>query len=42
MFFLICVLIAGIVGGITAKRSILIIQALPAAVAIVLVLFTQR
>jgi putative membrane protein len=28
-FFLICVLIAGIYGGITAKRSILYMQALP-------------
>jgi len=29
MFFLICVVIAGIYGGITAKRSILYMQALP-------------
>jgi putative membrane protein len=42
MFFLICVLIAGIVGGITAKRSILIVQALPAAIALLFVLFSQR
>jgi len=31
-FFLICVLIAGIYGGITAKRSILYMQALPGLV----------
>src|SRR5688572_15725547 len=30
LFFLICVFIAGIFGGFTAKRSILYIQALPA------------
>jgi putative membrane protein len=37
VFFLVCVLIAGVFGGMTAKRSILIIQALPAAIALVLV-----
>jgi putative membrane protein len=37
VFFLVCVLIAGIFGAITAKRSILYIQALPAAIALVLV-----
>ncbi len=31
-FFLICVLLAGIFGGITAKRSILYMQALPGLV----------
>ena len=31
-FFLICVLVAGIYGGITAKRSILYMQALPGLV----------
>lgn len=41
-FFLACVLIAGIVGGITAKRSILFIQGLPAAIALLLVLFGRR
>src|SRR5512143_3774280 len=30
LFFLSCVLVAGIYGGFTAKRSILYIQALPA------------
>jgi uncharacterized membrane protein len=34
--------IAGIVVGLTAKRSILFIQALPGAVALLLVLFSQR
>jgi putative membrane protein len=32
LFFLGCVLVAGIYGGFTAKRSILIVQALPAAI----------
>jgi len=35
-FFLICILIAGIYGAMTAMRSILWIQGLPAAVALVL------
>ncbi|PYQ31678.1 MAG: DUF1304 domain-containing protein [Acidobacteria bacterium] len=42
IFFLSCVIVAGIVGGITAKRSILIVQALPAFIALLLVFFTQR
>lgn len=42
VFFLSCVVIAGIVGAITAKRSILFIQALPGAIALLLVLFSQR
>lgn len=37
LFFLGCVLVAGIFGGLTAKRTILIVQALPAAVALALV-----
>jgi putative membrane protein len=36
LFFLVCVLIAGIFGGVTAKRSILTIQALPALLALIL------
>jgi len=36
LFFLLCVLIAGIFGGFTAKRSILYIQALPALLGLVL------
>ena len=34
VFFLVCVVLAGVYGGITAKRSILITQALPAALAL--------
>ena len=34
-FFLICILIAGLYGGFTAKRTILYIQALPALLALV-------
>ncbi len=37
VFFLACVLVAGIFGGLTASRKILWIQALPAAIALVLV-----
>ena len=35
-FFLACVVIAGLYGGITVKRSILVIQALPAVIALAL------
>lgn len=35
-FFLACIVIAGVFGSFTAKRSILFIQALPAAVALIL------
>lgn len=38
LFFLGCVLVAGIFGGITAARKILWIQALPAAIAMLLLL----
>ena len=38
VFFLGCVIVAGIYGGITASRKILLIQALPAAIALALVL----
>lgn len=38
LFFLGCVLVAGIYGGLTAKRTILYIQAAPAAVALAAVL----
>ncbi|KRE84656.1 hypothetical protein ASG75_12210 [Rhodanobacter sp. Soil772] len=40
VFFLACVLIAGIFGGLTASRKILWIQALPALVALVLIHLT--
>jgi putative membrane protein len=42
VFFLGFVVIAGVVGSITAKRSILFVQALPGAVALLLVVFAQR
>ena len=38
IFFLICVIVAGIFGAFTANRSILWIQALPGAIALTLVL----
>ncbi len=38
LFFLACILVAGVYGGITATRKILFIQALPAAIGIALVL----
>jgi len=37
VFFLTCVLVAGVFGGMTASRKILVVQALPAAVGLVLV-----
>jgi putative membrane protein len=42
LFFLVCVLIAGIYGGITAKRSILYIQALPALLGLILLYLSGR
>jgi len=38
LFFVACVLVAGIYGGLTAKRSILYVQALPALLALVALL----
>lgn len=38
IFFLTCVLIAGVHGGLTAKITILLIQALPALIALIFVL----
>ena len=38
VFFLCCVLVAGIYGAATASRKILFVQALPAAIGLVLVL----
>jgi putative membrane protein len=37
IFFLACVIVAGIFGAVTAKRSILFIQALPGVIALALV-----
>ena len=42
VFFLSCVIIAGIFGGITAKPSILYIQAVPAAIALAVTLLARR
>lgn len=39
LFFLICVTIAGIYGGLTATKKIFFIQALPAIFVIILLLF---
>lgn len=41
LFFLACVLVAGIYGGITAFRKILFIQGVPAALALAAVLFVH-
>lgn len=38
--FLACVLVAGIYGGISVKRRILYVQALPALIALIVVLLT--
>lgn len=38
IFFLVCVIVAGVYGGLTVKRSILMIQALPALIALAAVL----
>ena len=38
VFFLGCVIVAGIFGALTASRKILFVQAVPAAIALVLVL----
>lgn len=39
IFFLSCVIVAGVFGGFTAKRTILIVQALPGALALASVLW---
>jgi putative membrane protein len=36
IFFLVCVIIAGIYGAVTVSRRILLVQALPAAIALIL------
>jgi len=40
VFFLTCVLIAGVYGAVTANRRILFVQAIPAAVGLALVLLS--
>ncbi len=42
VFFLVCIIIAGIYGAITAKPSILWIQAMPAAMALSLLIFSNN
>ncbi|AGP44883.1 hypothetical protein SOD10_48320 [Serratia plymuthica] len=41
LFFLGCVLVAGIFGGLTASRKILKVQALPALIAILVVIWAH-
>jgi putative membrane protein len=41
VFFLVCVLIAGLYGAATASRKILFVQALPAALGLVLLLVSR-
>ena len=42
VFFLSCVVVAGLFGGVTAKTTILFTQALPALIALAFVLATSR
>ncbi|HNP66084.1 MAG TPA: DUF1304 domain-containing protein [Woeseiaceae bacterium] len=42
VFFLSCVIVAGIFGAVTAKPSILLVQAMPAAVALAVSLLARR
>ena len=42
MFFLSCMTIAGIIGGLTAIRAILFIQALPAGIALLLLFLKSQ
>lgn len=39
LFFLVCVIVAAVYGGLTAKRSILYVQGGPALIALIAVLF---
>jgi len=41
LFFLACVIVAGIYGALTVSRRILLVQSLPAALALALVLATR-
>lgn len=41
VFFLLCVVVAGLFGGMTAKSTILFTQALPGAIALALVLASR-
>lgn len=42
VFFLLCVLVAGLFGALTASRKILFIQAVPAALGLLLVMAAAR
>jgi putative membrane protein len=42
VFFLVCVIVAGVFGAATAKGTILFVQALPAAIALLVVFFSRR
>jgi putative membrane protein len=42
IFFLLCVVVAGIFGAITVKSSILIVQGTPALAALLLLVFSHR
>lgn len=41
VFFLVCVVVAGVFGALTSSRKILFIQALPGLVGLLLVFFTK-
>lgn len=41
LFFLLCVIVAGIFGAFTARRSILYIQAMPALLGLILLYFSR-
>jgi putative membrane protein len=41
VYFLLCVVVAGIYGAVTASRKILYVQALPGLLALLLVLFSR-
>ncbi|HSG45324.1 MAG TPA: DUF1304 domain-containing protein [Anaerolineales bacterium] len=40
-FFLICVFVAGVYGGFTAKRTILYVQALPGLIGLIFIYFAK-
>ncbi len=42
VFFLVCVIVAGVFGAATAKGTILFVQALPAAIALLVLFFSRR
>lgn len=41
VFFLLCVIVAGVFGALTASRKILFVQALPGVVGLLLAVFTK-